>query len=146
MLINLERYSKGLYVDKNTIIPAFGKLTIAQHTFYTLERPWLNNKPFSSCVPCGAYALKKYQSNKFGPCWALDNHDLNVSLYDTTKRYAILIHSANRVTELQGCIALGSTLEFFNSTLFLKNSKATINSFNALLANDDSQHVLHIYD
>ena len=72
----------------------------------TIEREWLNNEPYISCVPDGVYELVEYKSPRFGKTFALVNHDLGVGLYQgDAKRYAILFHAANKPDQLQGCIA-----------------------------------------
>ena len=35
----------------------FGKLYVGDKTFFTVEKPWLNNTPFKSCIPSGEYKL-----------------------------------------------------------------------------------------
>jgi hypothetical protein len=73
---------------------------------YSLERPWLDNAPMVSCVPEGVYELKEYASPKFGDSYVLVNHDLDVGMYEgDAPRYACLIHAANWVYQINGCIA-----------------------------------------
>ncbi|ELB7341436.1 hypothetical protein RV032_002116 [Vibrio cholerae] len=76
----------------------------------TVERPWLDNRKGESCVPNGTYDLLPHQSPKFGKCYALSSPELGVTVYGPSLRTHILIHPANRVDQLQGCIAPG--LEF----------------------------------
>ncbi|HMR89730.1 MAG TPA: DUF5675 family protein [Saprospiraceae bacterium] len=64
----------------------------------TLELPWLNNKRRESCIPTGTYEVIRRTSPKYGEHF----HILNVP-----DRDAILIHNANYVRELKGCIAPG---------------------------------------
>ena len=66
--------------------------------FHTIERPWLNNKPFKSCVPEGEYMVNPYSSEKFPGVYELQN---------VPGRTKILIHTANYASEVQGCIGLG---------------------------------------
>ena len=75
---------------------------------YSLERPWLNNKPFESCVPEGDYELKYHRYKGKLDTFALVGE--TVSHFPSNKqRNLILIHPANKVHELQGCIATGMT-------------------------------------
>ena len=75
---------------------------------YSLERPWLNNKPFESCVPEGEYELKYHRYKGRLDTFALIGE--TVSHFPSDKqRNLILIHPANQVHELQGCIATGTT-------------------------------------
>lgn len=80
--------------------------------FYSLEQPWNNNIPYNSCIPDGLYSLEPFQSNKFGDTFALVNPTLNVYKNSQDRkadldRFACLIHPANFVDQLQGCIAFG---------------------------------------
>lgn len=68
-------------------------------TFFTLERPWLNNARGVSCFPApGTYHAILRKSPHLG---------ITYWLHDVPDRTFILIHSANTVMQLQGCIALG---------------------------------------
>ena len=74
---------------------------------YTIERPWLNNEPFVSCVPEGVYTLEYHRYKGKLDTWALVGD--TVSHFPSDKaRNLILIHPANKVHELQGCIATGT--------------------------------------
>ena len=64
---------------------------------FTIELPWLNNKPRVSCIPEGKYGIVPRNSTKFGDHFLLKN---------VPERSLILIHPANdAVRELKGCIA-----------------------------------------
>ncbi len=70
---------------------------------YTIELPWLVNKPRVSCIPEGRYELVKRYSKKHG--WHLQVMKVN-------NRDLILIHCANdALRELKGCIAPVSILK-----------------------------------
>jgi len=65
---------------------------------FTIERPWLNNEKFISCIPEGDYPLE----------WDLKGRIRNVPrLRNTEPRTQINIHAANHPSELHGCIAPG---------------------------------------
>lgn len=64
----------------------------------TLELPDLNNQSRISCIPKGEYEVIKRNSAKYGDHF----HILNVP-----NRSYILIHNANYVRQLLGCIAVG---------------------------------------
>ncbi len=88
----------------------------------TIEPPWIpaadrNDKggtKFKSCVPCGTYRLVPHQSNKHGRTWSLVNHDLDVVHWagedndPDPDRETCLLHVANYVTDLEGCIGPGT--------------------------------------
>ena len=44
----------------------FGVLTVDDFECYTVERPWLDNKPRESCIPEGVYRLELGMYNRGG--------------------------------------------------------------------------------
>lgn len=60
-----------------------------------LERPWVNNKPFVSCIPEDIYRVRRNTTGK---------HQY-YELLDVLNRRFIEIHVAYKVSELQGCLA-----------------------------------------
>jgi hypothetical protein len=69
---------------------------------HTIELPWLNNKPNSSCIPEGTYVLQKRWSPR---------HKWHLIITGVKGRSFILIHPANdAIVELRGCIAPVTTL------------------------------------
>lgn len=68
----------------------------------TLEREWADNLKGRSCIPSGVYPVTLGYSPRFG-------RDM-LRLSHTGHRVGILIHAANHVHELSGCIALGKRL------------------------------------
>lgn len=65
---------------------------------FSLELPWNDNKVGASCIPPGTYKLLHRSSPKYG------NH---LHVLDVPGRSYILIHPANYVSQLRGCIAPG---------------------------------------
>jgi hypothetical protein len=77
-----------------------------------VSRPWVDNKPFLSCIPAGDYSLVPWDSPKYGAVVAFVNPDLHIYLdahdvKDERARDKCLIHAANFPHELQGCEAPG---------------------------------------
>jgi len=69
---------------------------------FTIELPWLDNRPTVSCIPEGRYELEKYFSEPLG------NH---LHLKAVAGRSLIMMHAANNaLKELRGCIAPVSIL------------------------------------
>ena len=68
----------------------------------TLERKWLNNKPFESCTPLGEYPIKRVVSPKYGDVFAFQN---------VVGRDDCLIHWGNFWQNTLGCTLLGSEFE-----------------------------------
>ena len=92
----LERFA---YLPEGTL----GRFQIPNGPeIFTLERPWLHNKPFVSCIPPGTYPLE----------WDTTGRVKDVPrLRGVQNRTQINIHAANWVRQLQGCIALGMEWE-----------------------------------
>lgn len=68
---------------------------------HTIELPWRDNESMVSCIPAGRYPMAFTMSNRFKKkLWEVKN---------VKGRAGIRIHSANKASELQGCIALGMT-------------------------------------
>lgn len=86
-----------------------GMMQAGTLTYYTMERPWLNNAIGQSCVPVGRYKLVPHVSPRFGKVRSLINLELGIAEYPTSgiPRSLILIHPANLSSELAGCIAPG---------------------------------------
>ena len=74
--------------------------------WHGLERPWLDNLPFQSCIPTGTYALLPWESPQFGAVYIFVGGSVGIQ-EGAGERYACLIHAANYTRQLQGCLALG---------------------------------------
>jgi len=64
-----------------------------------IELPWKNNKRNISCIPAGEYsaiAVKRYSNGKYA-LW----------VQDVPNRSQIMVHTANFVRQLRGCLAPG---------------------------------------
>jgi len=71
-------------------------------TLQTLELPWKDNQQNISCIPEGVYAFEKWISPTFKMTV--------LRLLHVPNRSNILIHPANFVRELRGCIAPGLSM------------------------------------
>lgn len=78
-------------------------------TFYGMEQPWMDNKPFHSCIPAGEYRLVRHDSAKYGQVWAFVGGTVahQESPGSPATRFACLIHAGNYVDDVEGCLALG---------------------------------------
>lgn len=131
--VNIEMLRYG-----NTPQGVFGEITIKGEKFKTVERPYLDNKPYISSVPSGEYNLVPHMSRQHGETWALVNHDLGVYHWphDKAERFAILIHVANKPSELAGCIGVGERLGALKQDWAVLNSRLSIQRVMALLSRD----------
>jgi hypothetical protein len=87
--------------------------------FVTVELPWINNKPFISCIPPGNYNAKMVLSSTFGWC---------IQILDVPSRSGILLHYGNYYTNTKGCILVGKSFSNINCDLQtdISNSRAAI--------------------
>ena len=66
---------------------------------HTIERPWLDNVPFKSCVPPDEYTLEPHVSPRFGHC-------LKITGCEPARTHC-LFHPANVVENVTGCVGPG---------------------------------------
>lgn len=98
------------------------------HICYTLERGTIGAEPNRNyAIPAGAYSLELYNSQKFG--------EELIRVYNSVvpSKRSILIHAGNSVKDTQGCILVGELSG--NAKMPLKNSRAALDMFNALVLN-----------
>ena len=111
-----------------------GRLDHDGVTFYTIERPWLDNKPFVSCIPCGDYIMRRF-SDLHGRRSSKDVGGEDVwEICDVDGRTFVLIHVANRSRNVLGCIGLGTTL--YENVQGVGNSRKAIQRFYARTAQE----------
>lgn len=129
----------------NTEKGVFGELTVGSKTYNTVERPYINNEPYLSSVPAGEYRLVPHSSQKHGDTWALVNHELGVYHWphDDAKRFAILIHVANKPSQVEGCIGVGARLGILNKSWAVLSSGPSIKKVLTTLATETT-HTLTI--
>lgn len=101
-----------------------GRLDFAGKHFFTVERPWLDNKPNVSCIPDGNYKVKRVDSPKFGDdMWEIIN---------VADRTHILIHVANSPHNVKGCVGLGQSI--YPNLRGVGSSRLAITEFYSLTA------------
>ncbi len=86
-----------LYLPYSTIGACYESTPAGgEFVFFTIELPWAGNKRKVSCIPEREYIATYERHPKFGDVWRLS---------DVEGRDGILIHAANKRTQLKGCIA-----------------------------------------
>lgn len=118
-----------------------GTLRMNGVTFQTLERPWIPGPPGGakgvSCIPAGTYKLVRHDTEAHPRTFAMVNGELSVYHYELPPgkqgRTACLIHVANWVSELRGCIALGMERALNGDAWMLKQSRIAIERFYTLV-------------
>ena len=103
--LRIKKMELKLITFSNNIC-AMGKLYHDKELIcHTFELPWRKNSVNVSCVPAGEYVIKMTNSNKFGPCYKLQ---------DVIGRTDILIHKGNTVDDTLGCIMPCSSFGVLN--------------------------------
>lgn len=94
-----------------------GEIEFGHEKYYSMERPWKENKPFHSCIPLGSYTLETHNSSSRPHTFALINEKKGVYHYPDPKaqRYAILLHPGNTFRDFEGCIGFGKILGCLNN-------------------------------
>lgn len=96
----LERFS---YAPDGT----FGRLKLPNgKRFFTVERPWLGNKPFESCIPDGIYTLERRRSEVVERT-SDGNYVEGWEVTHVPGRTFIMIHPGNWPENFEGCIGVG---------------------------------------
>lgn len=86
----------------------FGTIEVSDDLmFFSVEKPWKDNKPFESCIPEGDYQLVPHNSKKYGDVLAIVGGTVSHYKDPEYERYACLLHAANWPKDVEGCIGLG---------------------------------------
>lgn len=113
-------------------LATFGRLYLGSHTWLTVERPAIGVHP---CIPVGMYPLVLDVYHKGGyPAY---------EVRAVKDRSRILIHGANRASELEGCIAPGNILGLFDGEIGITSSRDALAAFmRAMAGQPDPQLVV----
>lgn len=100
----------------------YGSLTLPDgQVLFTVERPWLENKPMVSCIPEGTYSCRPRYYNKGG-------YEA-VEILEVPGRSYILFHVANSPGDVKGCIGLGTDLGWVHGQWAVVSSKNAFAEF-----------------
>lgn len=116
-MIHLERFAY-------TPMGVFGRLRVHGKTgrWYTVERPWEDNRPFVSCIPEGEYEVELGTFAKGGGY-------ADYELIDVPDRSAIELHVGNTMRDVVGCIAVGRILGWIDELWAVSDSKKAFGEF-----------------
>ena len=109
---------------------AFGRLRVGGFECWTVERPWLNNTPNVSCIPCGVYVMKP--TMHYGGDGVGGRPDYKCyEITEVPNRSLIHVHIGNYAKDVKGCIAVGGLPQWFSDkhTLGVPGSAATFGRF-----------------
>jgi len=124
MRVEIDRITEGEHQTEGVLTVFEGSEKIFQ--CFTLELAWKDNARRISCIPKNVYNVEKRYSTKY------KNH---FHVLDVPNRSFILIHQANFVRQLLGCIAVGRTLTDIDKDGLrdVTSSVATMNKLNKIL-------------
>lgn len=117
--------------------------------FFTMELPWLDNRPDVSCVPAAKYALVPHNTPEHPNTWALVNpaagvyHEPGDIPAGTTGRYACLLHPFNWAHQAEGCVGPGLG---FNGVDMVLSSDLAFQEIQTLLRPGSTGHTLTILE
>jgi len=100
----------------------FGELVTDNFRCFTVERPWMNNRPNISCIPTDVYALVRGRFR---------DHYENFEVRDVPGRTYIELHRGNTMLDIKGCIALGLTFQIdgVNDVYKINHSRHAFDAF-----------------
>lgn len=97
-----------------------GQIEVGDFQCFSLELPWRENKKQVSCIPAGIYPVRKFNSPKFGMCYAVD---------EVPNRSQVRIHAGVHYGHTLGCILPALDQKDLNKDGEIDNvsSKAALN-------------------
>ena len=114
-------------------VGTMGFFDLDGHRLYTIERPWLNNKPYESCIIEGIYTANSYASEKY---------PFSFELQEVPNRSVILFcHVANYPKDVQGCFGVG--MQPMEDKIAVAQSRNACTLFEKILK-DETQLVLNV--
>ena len=119
-------------------------VTCGDDLWHGIERPWLDNRPFESCIPSGVYGLLPWDSPKYGEVYIFVGGSVGLTEGDGD-RYACLIHAANYPRQLQGCLALGqNSTDYYEQekSAAVWSSKAAVGDFRRTVGYEPMQAII----
>lgn len=128
-----------------------GVLYFGGQELHTLERPWLPTHPGGapniSSVPAGRYELIHHTRTNGDRVVALVNPGVGVYYLDSDRhagvgRFLILMHAANFVDQLEGCIAPGTGAATTDRGPMVTNSRDAMSEFMRWLGEDDCELII----
>lgn len=126
--IRIIQDDKNVRLGVGSVIDDNNGISTSIFNFCTLELPYKGNTKRISSIPKGKYQVKKRYNAKYG---------YHFELLNVPERDKILIHVANFVRELLGCIAVGKAHKHIDSDgiMDLTESTKTLKKLNELMPN-----------
>lgn len=116
----------------------FGRIKLPTgKEFFTVERPWLSNKPHESCIPDGIYIMEKRRS----PVVERTTGGDYVEGWEITHvpgRTYIMLHPGNWPENFEGCIGVGLKYQVMDGRNGVTQSRSAFAQVMAALDGRDS--------
>ena len=100
---------------------------IKELEIFSLELPWKNNEHNTSCIPTGSYNISDYHSDHFKVAYKLSC---------VPNREGILIHRGNAISDIKGCIIVGTNADFRNEGYYVWSSNQAFDKLRNYINND----------
>ncbi len=130
-----------------------GVLAAPNIQFQTIERPWIPNtfdgksgEKYVSCVAPGLYRLERFTRPSGEKAFILSNPELDVYRSDDDVqqngkdpracRTLVLIHIANYVSDVIGCIGVGEERKMVNGRWMITKSKQSMALLRSAIGSD----------
>ncbi len=134
----------------------YGDIQVVGRHFkwFTVERPWMNNVPFESCIPEGIYVGVPHAGSSGKGIFTMVNPDLQVydNEYDIpggiVGRFKCLLgDTANHPEQVLGCVGLGKGHAWFKPRkcsapyLCVSGSRTAKSELDALIKDADELRI-----
>lgn len=139
-----------LVLTRDQYLPdcTLGGLIVADKHFFTIERPWVpdptcrSGVKYRSCIAEGSYRMTQFTRPSGEKTFRLSNPLLDVyeDVFDVPRgreestRTLILIHAANFVFDVIGCIGVGLERTKTTRGWMVTNSREAMNQLRTLVA------------
>jgi len=102
----------------------FGRIKLPNGTqFVTVERPWLSNKAYESCIPDGIYTMEKRRSPVVERTSG-GNYLEGWEITHVPGRTYIMIHPGNWPDNFEGCIGVGMNYQILDGRNAVAQSRS----------------------
>lgn len=110
--LSLFRFNRGPDLPSK-VAGTFGRWVLPSgRELFSVERAWVGNKPFHSCIPDGVYTLRKRVSDVVRrSSGGLFTEGWEVT--DVPGRTFIMIHPGNWPHDFEGCLGTGTVYGLF---------------------------------
>lgn len=114
----------------------YGTIKCGDFRCFSVELPWLGNIIYHSCIPEGTY---KWHTGEFSRA---TNPYPDLELEDVPGRTSIELHRANSPSELWGCIAPATSLQWRDTgMIYGTNSRIALDGLLDAIGDEESGYI-----